>query len=166
MNVAVPAADSERPVRSARRQAERPAEPREARRRPSSAEKLARKLGLHLAKAEELAIRRRRYGRGFAFYMPGGRQIRDREVIRRLNALAVPPAYTDVLYAEDPAAHLQAVGRDAAGRLQYRYHPEWEKVREARKAHRLTRLVQALPRIRRSVAQHLGAPEPVRELAL
>ena len=57
-----------------------------------------------------------------------------------------------------PGAHLQAIGRDAAGRLQYRYHPEWEKVREARKAQRLTRLVEALPRIRRSIAQHLAAP--------
>jgi DNA topoisomerase-1 len=78
----------------------------------------------------------------------------------------VPPAYEDVLYATDPAAHIQAIGRDAAGRLQYRYHPEWEKVREARKAERLSRLAEALPRIRRSVAQHLSDLAPSRELAL
>jgi DNA topoisomerase-1 len=73
--------------------------------------------------------------------------------------LAVPPAYRQVLYAKDPAAHLQAVGRDAAGRLQYRYHPEWEKVREIRKTRRLERLANVLPRISRSVGQHLGSEE-------
>ena len=67
---------------------------------------------------------------------------------------------------QDPAAHLQAVGRDAAGRLQYRYHPDWEKVREQRKARRLARLAEVLPRIRRSVGQHLAGSEPTRELAL
>ena len=58
--------------------------------------------------------------------------------------MAVPPAYADVRYSPDPNSHLQAVGRDAAGRLQYRYHSDWEKVREHRKAHRLARLVAAL----------------------
>ena len=84
----------------------------------------------------------------------------------RLKRLAVPPAYEDVLYATDPRAHIQAIGRDAAGRLQYRYHADWEKVREQRKARRLQRLVEALPRIRRAVNKHLGAAEPTREFAL
>jgi DNA topoisomerase I len=136
------------------------------RKRLSSTAVLARRLGLRLVSADALTIRRRRCGKGFAFYAPDGRQIRDPAEVRRLNALAVPPAYEDVLYAEDPAAHLQAIGRDAAGRLQYRYHPEWEKVREARKAHRLAQLVDALPRIRRSVAQHLAGGEPTRAFAL
>jgi DNA topoisomerase I len=70
-----------------------------------------------------------------------------------------------VRYAPDTAAHLQAIGRDAAGRLQYRYHPEWQKVRETRKARRLLRLAEALPKIRRSLAQHLSGGEPTRELA-
>ena len=86
--------------------------------------------------------------------------------MRRLARLAVPPAYEAVLYADDPAAHLQAVGRDAAGRLQYRYHPDWEKVREQRKARRLARLAESLPRIRRSLGQYLAGAEPSRELAL
>ncbi|HKA70963.1 MAG TPA: DNA topoisomerase IB [Xanthobacteraceae bacterium] len=136
------------------------------RRRVSSTATLARRLGLRLVSAGALTIRRRRRGRGFSYYTEDGRLIRDRAQVRRLNALAVPPAYEDVLCAEDPSAHLQAIGRDAAGRLQYRYHPEWEKVREARKAHRLAQLVEALPRIRRSVAQHLAGQEPTRELAL
>jgi DNA topoisomerase-1 len=86
--------------------------------------------------------------------------------LRRLKSLAMPPAYEDVLYAENPRAHLQAVGRDAAGRLQYRYHPEWEEVRERRKAKRLVALVKALPRIRRSVSKHLAVGEPTREFVL
>jgi DNA topoisomerase-1 len=61
---------------------------------------------------------------------------------------------------------LQAVGRDAAGRLQYRYHSDWEKVREQRKAHRLARLVGALPKIRRNVSAHLAGEAPTREFAL
>jgi DNA topoisomerase-1 len=136
------------------------------RRRASSAAVLARRLGLRLVTTEALTIQRRRCGRGFAYYTADGRLIRDRSVVRRLSALAVPPAYVDVLCAEDPSAHLQAIGRDAAGRLQYRYHPEWEKVREHRKAHRLAQLVDALPRIRRSVAQYLAAQEATREFAL
>ena len=84
----------------------------------------------------------------------------------RLKRLAVPPAYEEVLYAADPRAHIQAIGRDAAGRLQYRYHPDWEKVRERRKARRLQRLVEALPRIRRTINKHLATAEPTREFAL
>ena len=134
-------------------------------RRISSAAALAKRLGLRLITTDELSIRRRRCGRGFAFHRPDGARITDRDVVRRLNSLAVPPAYGEVLYAEDPAAHIQAIGRDDAGRRQYRYHPEWEKVREHRKAQRLSHLAEALPRIRRSIAQHLSAAEPTRELA-
>jgi DNA topoisomerase-1 len=115
---------------------------------------------------QDLNIRRRRNGKGFTYIGPGGRALRDSATLRRLKSLAVPPAYEDVLYADDPRAHLQAVGRDAAGRLQYRYHPEWEKVRERRKAQRLIALVAALPRIRRCVGKHLAVSKPAREFVL
>lgn len=115
---------------------------------------------------DDLHIRRRRNGKGFIYVGPGGHTLRDSATLRRLKSLAVPPAYEDVHYADDPRAHLQAVGRDAAGRLQYRYHPEWEKVRERRKAKRLIALVEALPRIRRCVSRHLAAGEPTREFVL
>lgn len=69
-------------------------------------------------------------------------------------------------YSTDPNTHLQAVGLDAAGRLQYRYHADWEKVREQRKAHRLGKLVAALPKIRRKVSAFLSGDEPTREFAL
>ena len=85
---------------------------------------------------------------------------------KRLASLAVPPAYEDVLYAADPNAHIQAIGRDAAGRLQYRYHPEWQSVRETRKARRLARLAEALPHIRRSIGHHLAGNEPTRGFTL
>jgi DNA topoisomerase-1 len=128
--------------------------------------KFARRLGLHYVSSDVLSIRRRRCGKGWSYLARDGRAIRDRAIIKRLASLAVPPAYQEVFYAEDPAAHLQAIGRDAAGRLQYRYHSEWEKVRETRKARRLARLAEVLPRIRRSVGQHLATEEPTRELAL
>src|SRR5205085_7402067 len=71
---------------------------------------LARRLGLHVIATDELSIRRRRNGKGFMYLRPDGSPIRDKAEMRRLAALAVPPAYEDVLYAADPKAHLQAVG--------------------------------------------------------
>jgi DNA topoisomerase-1 len=137
-----------------------------ARAASQSAVKLARRLGLKYVAAETLLLRRVRKGTGFSYLDENGKPIRDLTTLTRLKSLAVPPAYEDVLYAGDESAHLQAIGRDAAGRLQYRYHPEWQKVREMRKAARLARFAEALPRIRRSVGQHLGSEEPTREFTL
>jgi DNA topoisomerase-1 len=113
-----------------------------------------------------LTIRRAREGDGWTYTNSRDRRISDPRIVARLNRLAVPPAYDDVRYAGDSKAHLQATGRDAAGRLQYRYHSEWEKVREQRKAKRLQRIVEAMPRIRRAVNKHLATAEPTREFAL
>lgn len=133
---------------------------------PRSVRSLAKKLNLHIVQADTLTIRREKAGDGWAFFGARGRQIRNRRVVQRLLRLAVPPAYEDVLYASDPRAHLQAVGRDSAGRLQYRYHPDWEKIREIRKAQRLEHLVDVLPNIRRAVRSALKAESPTREFAL
>jgi DNA topoisomerase-1 len=126
---------------------------------PSSrlVENLAKEIGLTIVSLDALTIRRQRCGKGFLFRAADGKCVRDRDELARLRALAVPPAYVDVRYATDPAAHLQAVGTDAAGRLQYRYHPKWTEVREARKARRLARLARALPVIRRSVNRALAS---------
>jgi DNA topoisomerase I len=132
----------------------------------TSVEELAEEVGLTLGDQNELTIRRVKRGKGYSFVGAHGKAIRDRGIIQRLNSLAVPPAYEEVRYSPDPNSHLQAVGRDAAGRLQYRYHSDWEKVREQRKAHRLARLVAALPKIRRNVSAHLSGDEPTREFAL
>lgn len=132
----------------------------------TTVEELARDLGLRLGDQNELTIRRIKRGNGYSFIRANGTRIRDARTIRRLHAMAVPPAYRHVRYSSDPSSHLQAVGRDAAGRLQYRYHADWEKVREQRKAHRLAKLVAALPKIRRKVSAFLSGDEPTREFAL
>lgn len=133
---------------------------------PISVAALAQELGLRLGEQSQLTIRRLKRGKGYAFVRANGAHVRDPTTIRRLHAMAVPPAYREVRYSPDPASHLQAVGRDAAGRLQYRYHADWEKVREQRKAHRLAKLVAALPKIRRNVTAILSGEEPTREFAL
>jgi DNA topoisomerase IB len=100
------------------KQQARPTSPDQSRLSPSTT-KLLKRLGLKHITTAELTIRRRRHGRGFGYFQADGPAVRAAEK-RRLAALAVPPAYEDVLYAADPNAHIQAVGRDAAGRLQYR----------------------------------------------
>jgi DNA topoisomerase-1 len=131
-----------------------------------SVEALAEEQGLTLGEQGELTIRRIKRGKQYGFIRANGTTVRDPGTIRRLNAMAMPPAYREVRYSPDPSTHLQAVGVDAAGRLQYRYHADWEKVREQRKAHRLAELVGALPRIRRAVNKHLAGDKPTREFAL
>jgi DNA topoisomerase-1 len=132
----------------------------------TSVEELAQELGLKLGDQNELTIRRIKRGKNYSFVRANGTRIKHVGTIRRLNRMAVPPAYREVRYAADPSSHLQAVGIDAAGRLQYRYHADWEKVREQRKAHRLGKLVAALPKIRRNVSMHLAGEEATREFAL
>lgn len=131
-----------------------------------SVEYLAQEHGLKLGDQNELTIRRVKRGKTYSFVRANGTHIRHAGTIRRLHSMAVPPAYREVRYSPDPSSHLQAVGRDAAGRLQYRYHADWEKVRERRKAHRLAKLVGALSKIRRNVTTHLSGEEPTREFAL
>ena len=130
-----------------------------------STTKLLKRLGLNYVSTAELTTRRQRHGRGFRYVKADGKAVSAIET-RRLTALAIPPAYEDVLYAVDSRAHIQAVGRDAAGRLQYRYHTDWQRVRETRKARRLARLAEVLPRIRRSINQHLNTSTPSRQFTL
>jgi DNA topoisomerase I len=133
---------------------------------PEQAEAVIEAAGLNYVSPDALTIQRRRTGAGFTFVDKTGKTIPPGSVRQRLKSLAVPPAYQDVFYAEDPRAHLQAIGRDEAGRLQYRYHPDWERVRETVKAEHLVKLAKALPRIRRRVARELAAKEPTRAFAL
>jgi len=102
-------------------------------------------------------IRRRRCGRGFAYRHPDGRPVRDANQLNRIARLAIPPAYTQVWISPLPHGHLQATGRDARGRKQYRYHADWQRVREAAKFARLHEFGCMLPRIRRRVAADLAA---------
>ena len=92
----------------------------------------------------------RRIGRlkRFRYVDAHGRTIGDRAELQRIKALVIPPAWTDVWICPDPRGHLQATGRDARGRKQYRYHPRWHEVRDEVKYGRLVAFAQALPRIR------------------
>lgn len=111
--------------------------------------------GLRLARPDRLDIRRRVCGRGFTYVDGRGRRITEPAILRRIRSLAIPPAYADVRIATDPRGHIQAIGRDAAGRIQYRYHPDWESIREEQKVGRLAALCAALPRLRRRVRRDL-----------
>ncbi len=116
--------------------------------------------------AEALTIERRRYGKGFSYVRPNGRRVRDDETRQRARDLVIPPAWTDVRIAPDPRAHIQAIGTDAAGRVQYIYHPDWELRRTLRKQKQLKALATALPKVRRRVAQDLEAQAGEKALAL
>ncbi|WP_020177704.1 DNA topoisomerase IB [Methylopila sp. M107] len=129
-------------------------------------EQAAAEAGLKLVQADDLTIERRRAGKGFFYVDPKGRRIADRDQIARIRSLAIPPAYEDVRVAHDAAFHLQAVGRDEAGRVQYRYHPDWDAVRETRKVERLDRVIEALPKLRRAVASDMASPKLSKTKAL
>jgi DNA topoisomerase-1 len=103
-------------------------------------------------------ISRRRAGRGFTYTGPDGKTVRDRSTLARIRALAIPPAWTEVWIAADPKGHIQATGRDARRRKQYRYHPSWHEVRHETKFGRMLAFSAALPRIRRALAADLALP--------
>jgi DNA topoisomerase-1 len=113
---------------------------------------------------DDLTIRRKRGGRGFIYV--DGQRVGDPPTLDRIRSLAVPPAYEDVRIAPSDKAHLQAVGTDTAGRLQYRYHPDWARIRETKKGSRLAVLCQALPKIRHAVARDLAGKGVGRERVL
>jgi DNA topoisomerase-1 len=102
-------------------------------------------------------LRRERRDDGFAYLDDQGRELTDPQRLQQIRKLAIPPAYTEVWICPLPNGHLQATGRDARGRKQYRYHPEFRAHREDHKFERLREFGQALPRIRRRVADDLKA---------
>lgn len=106
---------------------------------------------------EDPGIRRRGKTR-FRYVDETGAPIRDRRTLQRIRGLAVPPAWTEVWICRDPRGHLQATGRDARGRKQYRYHPAWRRQRERDKYERMLRLAHRLPRVRDAVEADLSEP--------
>jgi DNA topoisomerase I len=115
---------------------------------------------------ERPGLGRVRRGKAFHYLGPDGEAVRDLPTLRRIRALAIPPAWTDVWICPIPHGHIQAVGRDARGRKQYRYHPRWRDVRDQTKYTRLIEFGRALPRIRERVQQDLGRPGLPREKVL
>ena len=132
----------------------------------ASIAEIAADAGLKIAAPGDLQIERKRAGKGFTYIDAEGKRIADAATVERINALAIPPAYEDVRIAADDRCHLQATGRDEAGRTQYRYHPDWDAVRETRKVERLDRVIEALPKLRQAVARDLASPKLSRRKAL
>jgi DNA topoisomerase I len=100
------------------------------------------------------------------YVAPNGRTIGDAAELQRIKSLVIPPAWTDVWICPDPRGHLQATGRDARGRKQYRYHPRWREVRDEVKYGKMIAFAQALPRIRRRTELDLRKPGLPREKVL
>jgi DNA topoisomerase-1 len=126
----------------------------------------ARAAGLRYVRDDRPGIRRVKRRGGFAYVGPDGSVLRDDAQIARIRKLAIPPAYTDVWISPDPLGHLQATGRDARGRKQYRYHPRWREVRDETKFDRMVAFAKALPSIRAAVARDLGRSGLPREKVL
>jgi DNA topoisomerase I len=118
----------------------------------------ARAAGLRYTTGQQRGITRHRKGKSFVFKDPNGRLIRDAKTLARVRALVLPPAWTDVWISTDPRAHLQATGRDAAGRKQYRYHKDWTAERDSTKYYRMLAFAEALPAIRKRTRRDLMGP--------
>jgi DNA topoisomerase I len=122
--------------------------------------------GLLFTTDRDPGISRKRNGRGFHYFHPDGKRISEGALLTRIRSLAIPPAYRNVWICVSPRGHLQATGQDARGRKQYRYHARWRSHRDAQKFDHILEFGQALPRIRRRVAQDLRKPGLPRERVL
>ncbi|MFL2778818.1 MAG: DNA topoisomerase IB [Paracoccus marcusii] len=107
--------------------------------------------GLTYVNDDMPGITRQRSGKGFSYKGPDGRTITDKAERKRLASLAIPPAYVDVWICPDPRGHIQATGRDAKGRKQYRYHPEFRELRDSSKYDRMLDFARGLPQLRAQV---------------
>ena len=123
-------------------------------------------MRIRYAVDDKPGISRLKRGRGFVYRQPDGRVVRDAATINRIRRLVIPPAWTNVWIARDPNGHLQATGRDARGRKQYRYHANWTAARDREKFGRLVEFARALPAIRRQVSRDLEAAPLSRDRVL
>ncbi len=126
----------------------------------------ARSAGLRYVTDEQAGLRREPAKDGFSYLRPNGSEVRDEATLQRIRKLAVPPAWTEVWICPSPDGHLQATGRDARGRKQYRYHPRFREVREETKYGHMLEFAQALPGLRARVAQHMALRGLPREKVL
>ncbi|MFN4087641.1 MAG: DNA topoisomerase IB [Alphaproteobacteria bacterium] len=132
----------------------------------SDGQRIAHEAGLVYVSDGLPGIARRRRGKGFSYYGPDGGRIVDRATLGRLRGLAVPPAWTDVWLCPVARGHIQATGRDARGRKQYRYHLRWREVRDETKYHRMVAFGRALPAIRARVSADMARRGLPREKVL
>jgi DNA topoisomerase IB len=138
---------------------------READSTPAQGARSARAAGLVYVADDQPGIRRRRTGKGFNYLAPDGRKVPEPQV-ERIRKLAIPPAYTQVWICVHPLGHLQATGRDARQRKQYRYHPKWRAARDTGKFSRMVEFGKALPALRRRLKKDLALPGLPREKVL
>jgi DNA topoisomerase-1 len=122
--------------------------------------------GLTYVSDDKPGIRRKRSGKGFRYEAAGGGTVKDAATLKRIKALAVPPAWTDVWICSKASGHIQATGRDARSRKQYRYHARFREVRESTKYHRMLAFAENLPAVRRWVQRHLALRGLPREKVL
>jgi DNA topoisomerase-1 len=118
----------------------------------------AKAAGLRHVTDSMPGIRRRRVGRGFSYVDPNGHVIRDRELIRRFRSLVIPPAWSDVWICPIPEGHLQVTARDARGRKQYRYHPNFRARRDETKFERMVELSDVLWKTREHIEHDIALP--------
>ena len=126
----------------------------------------AKAAGLRYAGDEQPGIRRKGAGKGFRYLGPDGKAIQDPKILKRIRALAVPPAWTEVWICAAAEGHIQATGRDAKGRKQYRYHPDFRAAREGGKYEHMLAFAAALPKIRETVSKHMSRRDLSRECVL
>ncbi len=120
--------------------------------------KAAKAAGLRYFIPKGPDIRRRGAGQEFSYIGPDDEPVQDEEVLSRIRSLVIPPAWTSVWISPDPNSHIQAVGRDAKGRKQYRYHPKYREVRDLVKFDRMRAFGKVLPRIRRITSRDIAKP--------
>lgn len=126
----------------------------------------ARTAGLRHGGDDRPGISRKRRAEGFVYLRPGNKIVRDTATLARIKQLAIPPAWRDVWICPHETGHLQATGRDARGRKQYRYHANWRKVRDETKYHTMIAFGRALPRLRARVSRDLAREGLCREKIL
>jgi DNA topoisomerase I len=130
------------------------------------AEQAAEEAGLRYVSDEEAGIRRRRHGKLFRYVRQNGAAVKEPAVLARIRKLAIPPAWSDVWICPSPNGHIQATGRDAKGRKQYRYHALFRSHRDASKFEHMAVFARCLPAIRTKVRQHMALSGLPREKVL
>jgi DNA topoisomerase-1 len=116
----------------------------------------AESAGLRYVSDDRPGIHRRPAGKSFSYWRPDGSRLSDPQAVRRIKSLAIPPAWTDVWICPFADGHIQATGRDAKGRKQYRYHPRFREVRDSTKYEHVVAFARALPAIRERVQEHMS----------
>jgi DNA topoisomerase I len=126
----------------------------------------AESAGLTYVSDTESGIRRRKAGKGLRYLTPSGSRVTDQATLNRIKKLAIPPAWTDVWICRKANGHIQATGRDARNRKQYRYHPQFRAIRDSTKFDHMIAFAQSLPAIREKIAEHMRLPGLPREKIL